>query len=107
MLEVILGLLKENPDAAIGLVHGYIEKYKPIVYGIGNECLKIAKDYVENDELHQLCATTKRKTFLAYTSAGFTEDQALALMLNDNLQLMKNLKQVSVSANSTKSKQVR
>ncbi|HAU85800.1 MAG TPA: hypothetical protein DCW90_09940 [Lachnospiraceae bacterium] len=101
-MEIILKLLKENPDAAISLVHEYIEKYKPIVYGLGNECLKIAKDYVENDELHQLCATAKRKTFLAYTSVGFTEDQALALMLNDNLQLMKNLKQVSVSANSTK-----
>ena len=89
MLEIILKLLNENPEVAINLVHGYIEKYKPVVYGLGNECLEIAKDYVENDELHRLCAMAKRKTFLAYTEVGFTEDQALALMLNDNLQLMK------------------
>lgn len=102
MLEIILKLLNENPEVAINLVHGYIEKYKPVVYGLGNECLEIAKDYVENDELHRLCAMAKRKTFLAYTEVGFTEDQALALMLNDNLQLMKNTKQVSASVNSSK-----
>ena len=44
MLEIILKLLNENPEVAINLVHGYIEKYKPVVYGLGNECLEIAKD---------------------------------------------------------------
>mgnify|MGYP001011575808 CR=1 FL=1 len=48
MLEIILKLLNENPEVAINLVHGYIEKYKPVVYGLGNECLEIAKDYVAN-----------------------------------------------------------
>lgn len=47
MLEIILKLLNENPEVAINLVHGYIEKYKPVVYGLGNECLEIAKDYVK------------------------------------------------------------
>ena len=30
MLEIILKLLNENPEVAINLVHGYIEKYKPV-----------------------------------------------------------------------------
>ena len=63
MLEIILKLLNENPEVAINLVHGYIEKYKPVVYGLGNECLEIAKDYVENDELHRLCEWRKEKHF--------------------------------------------
>ena len=34
----------------------------------------------------------------AYVSVGFTEDQALALMINDNIQLMKNVKQIVSSS---------
>ena len=40
----------------------------------------------------------------AYVSVGFTEDQALALMINDNIQLMKNIKQISNSVNKSKTK---
>lgn len=39
--------------------------------------------------------------FDAYVSVGFTEDQALALMINDNIQLMKNI-QKSVNNISVK-----
>ena len=39
--------------------------------------------------------------FDAYVSVGFTEDQALALMINDNIQLMKNI-QKSVNNTSVK-----
>ena len=39
----------------------------------------------------------------AYISVGFTEEQALALMINDNIQLMKNVKQISSSSNKNSS----
>ena len=39
--------------------------------------------------------------FDAYVNVGFTEDQALALMINDNIQLMKNI-QKSVNNASVK-----
>ena len=39
--------------------------------------------------------------FDAYKEAGFTDDQALALILNDNLQLMKNLKEISANSSNT------
>lgn len=39
--------------------------------------------------------------FDAYVNVGFTEDQALALMINDNIQLMKNI-QKSVNNAATK-----
>lgn len=37
---------------------------------------------------------------------GFTDDQALALILNDNLQLMKNLKEISANSSNTTVKSV-
>lgn len=100
MLELILKIFKENPDAAVDIIHGYIEKYKPVAYRVGNECLEIVKDYVGNDELYNLKAEHEMKKFAAYKKAGFTEEQALAILLNDNLKLMKNLKEMSVSNSS-------
>lgn len=100
MLELILKIFKENPDAAVALIHEYIEKYKPVAYRIGNEFLEIAKDYVRNDELYDLKAAHERRKFLAYKEHGFTEEQALAILLNDNLKLMKNLKEISSSNSS-------
>lgn len=38
----------------------------------------------------------------AYCEAGFTEDQALALMINDNLKLMDNVKRIGNKSGSVK-----
>ena len=38
----------------------------------------------------------------AYLAAGFDEDQALALMINDNIQLMNNIKKQRSKVTSTK-----
>ena len=38
----------------------------------------------------------------AYLAAGFNEDQALALMINDNIQLMNNVKKLSSKSTSSK-----
>lgn len=35
MEELLLRLLKESPESFVGLVHGYIEKYKPAAYEVG------------------------------------------------------------------------
>lgn len=98
MIEVIWNLIKENPKVAVGFIREYINKYKPAVYEVAKECLEIAKDYIECDEVYKLKATNKKKMFDAYKEAGFTDDQALAIILNDNLQLMKNLKEMSVKS---------
>lgn len=36
----------------------------------------------------------------AYVEIGFSEDQAMALILNDNLQLMKSIQKIKTTANS-------
>jgi len=38
----------------------------------------------------------------AYLNVGFTEDQALALMINDNLKLMDNVKRIGNKSSSVK-----
>lgn len=104
MNELILKLITENPDTIVGKVHEYIEKYKPLIYGLCGECVKIASDYVNNDDIYKLKAIAKKKAFDAYKEAGFTEDQAIAFIINDNLQLMKNLQNVSVKTEIKDSK---
>ena len=64
----------------------------------------IAKDYSENTEYPAIQAKIKKNMFDAYVNVGFTENQALALMINDNIQLMKNIQKSvnNISANRSK-----
>ena len=71
------------------------------IYDVLKELMIIAKDYSENTEYPAIQARTKKNMFDAYINVGFTENQALALMINDNIQLMKNI-QKSVNNTSVK-----
>ncbi len=107
-MEKILELLMSNPDAIVTVVKEYINKYKPMVYDLAQEVVEVYKDYSNNTEYPAVVAKTKKNMYDAYVFVGFTADQALALMINDNIQLMKNVKQISSSSNrkSTNSKTV-
>lgn len=94
-MEKILELLARNPEMIMPVVKEYIAKYKPLVYSLAQEIVDVYKDYSENKEYPAIVANTKKNMYDAYVNAGFTEDQALALMINDNIQLMKNIKQIS------------
>ena len=100
-METILKLLMDNPDMIMPTIKELINKYKPIVYGIAQEFVEICKDYANNTEYPATVAKAKKNIYDAYVNAGFTEDQALALMINDNIQLMKNVKQISGSVNKS------
>lgn len=65
MEELLLRLLKESPESFVGLVHGYIEKYKPAVYEVGKEIENVARDYANNTEICEIAAI-KRKTSLMH-----------------------------------------
>lgn len=56
MEELLLRLLKESPESFVGLVHGYIEKYKPAVYEVGKEIVNVARDYANNTEICEIAA---------------------------------------------------
>ena len=100
-MEEILKLALSNPTAATGVIKKYIEIYKPYVYGLAQEIVDIMKDYSNNTEYPAIVAKSKKNMYDAYIEVGFTEDQALALMINDNIQLMENIKK---NASSSKSK---
>lgn len=103
-MDKILELLGSNPELIVPVVKEYINKYKTVVYDLAQEVVEIYKDYSNNTEYPAVVARTKKNMYDAYVSVGFTEDQALALMINDNIQLMKNVKQMSNSVNKSKTK---
>lgn len=101
-METILKLLAENPESLGIIAKTYIEKYKKPVYDVLEEAMAIAKDYSENAEYPAIVAKTRKNMFDAYVNVGFTEDQALALMINDNIRLMENIKKLARNASSKK-----
>ena len=96
-MDKILELLMNNPEMFMPMVKESINKYKPVAYSLMQELVEICKDYSNNTEYPMIVAKTKKNMYDAYVSVGFTEDQALALMINDNIQLLKNIKQASSS----------
>ena len=103
-METILRLLMENPENLGEVVKSYITKYKQPVYDVLKELMVIMKDYSENTEYPAIQARTKKNMFDAYVSVGFTENQALALMINDNIRLMENIKKSSNRVSAKKDK---
>ena len=105
LISAMLEAVDENPECILPITQEYINKYKPLIYGLLHQFLEIYKDYSLNTEYQETVARIRRNSYKAYLNVGFTEDQALALMLNDNLQLFKNIKNSSnKTASSIKSK---
>lgn len=100
-MEVLLALLKENPEGIPAVVKEYIGTYKPVVYDVLKELPEIYKDYVNNDEVHKLSAQAAKKKFDSFVEVGFTDDQAFTLLLNSNVALNESLR--SMGNNSKKS----
>lgn len=98
LLEIILG----NPESAGVLIKTYIDKYKPLAYVAGKEVLGVMEDFANCKEYFNTIAVAKKNQFDSYVSVGFTEEQAMALILNDNLQLIKNMKELNNSASKSK-----
>lgn len=95
-MEELLELLKD-PDV-LGQLHEVIEVYKPPVYSLINEFVSIWKDFI-NSEYYDLNAAADRRAYYAYINAGFTEDQAMQLLLNHNLEVRNALNDFSAKIN--------
>lgn len=90
--QTLLNLLGENPEALADIIHAYVEKYKPAAYKTVGELYSILRDLILNEQLPKDSAKSKKMTYDALIAEGFDADQALALMINDNVRLMNNLK---------------
>lgn len=102
-MDELLSVLLKNPEAALELAKVYIEKYKPAAYGLCGVFLDIYKDYANNTEYVKTTAKIKKNIYDSYLEVGFSEDQALALMINDNIRLMDNIKKMSQNSAKNKS----
>ena len=90
--ELIMELLKQitkSPEDLVETIHSVVEKYKPVAYSICKEVVDMYDDYANNKEYPVMVATARKNQFDAYINAGFSEDQAIAFIINDNIQLMK------------------
>lgn len=93
-MEEILELLKD-PEA-IGALHDIIEVYKEPIYSVLGEFVSIWKDFI-NSDYYDLTAASQSKMFEAYRDAGFSEDQAMMLLLNNHLEVAQLSKSINVN----------
>ena len=76
-MEDILKSLLTTPEG-ISIV---VNQYKPLVYTACKELFGVFKDLIDNDEYFEMNAKYYRKKFDALVTEGFTESQALSLMI--------------------------
>lgn len=86
-MSKILDMLIQNPELVQEVIAGIVEQYKPILYAIGKELLNIYKDYANNTELAETKATARKNQYDAYISVGFSETEAMSLLLTDIRQV--------------------
>ena len=96
--KALVNAAKEDPMMAVEVVKQVIDLYKPAVYGI---LLGVYKDYANNTEFQETKARVSKNAYDAYMNVGFTADQAMALLINDNLRLMEAAKTSSKSKKKT------
>lgn len=99
--KALVNAAKEDPMMAVEVVKQVIDLYKPAVYGILHELLGVYKDYANNTEFQETKARVSKNAYDAYMNVGFTADQAMALLINDNLRLMEAAKTSSKSKKKT------
>lgn len=99
-MDKLLEMLLENQQVTTSLIKGCIDKYKPIVYSIAGELFGVFTDLTKNKKYYQTIAKHEWNMYSAYTNAGFSNEQAMALILNDNLKLANNINSVNQSASS-------
>lgn len=76
-MEDILKALLTTPEGIVAV----ISQYKPLLYAICGELFSIYKDLVNNDEWYTVNAVNDRKRFESLVNTGFTENQAIQIMI--------------------------
>lgn len=83
-IDKLLELLTSSPEIANGVITGIVEKYKPMLYMILAELFSMYKDLVNNDEYFDMSAKYNKKRFDALVNNGFTDDQAMSILLTED-----------------------
>ena len=101
-MEKLLEVFMESPEAGFALLKSMIETYKPMAYEIAGIFMDVYKDFANNTKYPATIAKVKKNMYDAYIATGFNEEQALALMIHDNIQLMNNIKKQGLKTTSLK-----
>ena len=96
-MNELLELILSNPDLADTTVNTLFEKYKPLIYSVARQLLEVYKDFVNNVEFYSVAALANWKRFDSLTRVGFTEDQAMSIMMDD----MKKWREVAKNSGVT------
>lgn len=90
IIETITPLL-ENPELINKeVVAELFNQYKAPIYAILGVLFDCEKDLLANDDYFATQAKLRRKSFDAYVAEGFTEDQAMTLVI-EQLQNFKGI----------------
>lgn len=81
--DKILELFLTNPDEAVNMVIEMSKTYKPMLYKVLNEFLDMYKDYVNNTLIQTYTAKDRMNYYKALIDAGFSEDQAFTILVNE------------------------
>lgn len=82
-MSKILNSILENPEVSAIFIKEAIETYKPVVYDVCKEGLKVFQDYANNKEYFETIALSRKNQYDAFIKVGFTEEQAMSLLLTD------------------------
>lgn len=79
----LLNYLLQDPSATAEVITTTFETYKPLIYKVANELFGIYKDYINFEEIYEYGAKYQMGYYQALINAGFTEDQAFTLLLDE------------------------
>lgn len=93
-VEVDDGMIDEL-KSLLPFIKMTIEKYKPFVYELLHEVVKILNDFSNNKELPAISARITKNQYDAFIAAGFSEDQAFSLLMKNSIQAGKSSAELS------------
>lgn len=80
--EGFLSTLLSNPQIAQEVIRNLASQYKPVIYSVIKEGFEIYREFTGNTEFFVAKAQAARNTFEALTSKGFSEEQAMLLLID-------------------------
>ena len=92
-MEELLKALLTSPEYIAGIA----EQYKPVLYAVFGELFKMFKDLVNNDDYFETNAKYSWKIMQSYMSAGFTREEAFAVLMNSREKLLESFKKSGAS----------
>ena len=90
-MEELLKQLLATPEG----ISVIIAQYKPMAYAICKELFDIYKDLVNNDEWFVVNAKYDKKRFDALVNEGFTEEQAMQIIITKMQEFKNSAKKTS------------